>query len=74
MGFSYKELIDCLFLKHKVNLILRQLERRKQVRKRKKQFFIKDTTEFVSFIEKTKIGKDTILLSMDDSSLFKNMC
>ena len=39
----------------------------------KQQSFIKDTTDFISFIEKTKIGKDTILVSMDVSSLYTNI-
>ena len=39
----------------------------------KQQSFIKDTTDFISFIEKTKIGKDTILVSMDVSSLKTNI-
>ena len=39
----------------------------------KQQSFIKDTTDFVNFIEKTKIGKDTILVSMDVSSLYTNI-
>ena len=38
----------------------------------KQQSFIKDTTDFINFIEKTKIGKDTILVSMDVSSLYTN--
>ena len=32
----------------------------------------KDTTGFFNFIEKAKIGKDTILVLMDPSSLFNN--
>ena len=39
----------------------------------KQQSFIKDTTDFITFIEKTKIGKDTILVSMDVSSLYTNI-
>ena len=39
----------------------------------KQQSFIKDTTDFISFIEKTKISKDTILVSMDVSSLYTNI-
>ena len=39
----------------------------------KQQSFIKDTTDFISVIEKTKIGKDTILVSMDVSSLYTNI-
>ena len=39
----------------------------------KQQSFIKHTTDFISFIEKTKIGKDTILVSMDVSSLYTNI-
>ena len=39
----------------------------------KQKSFIKDTTDFISFIEKTKIGKDTILISMDVSSLYTNI-
>ena len=35
--------------------------------------FIKDTTDFINFIEKTKIGQDTILVSMDVSSLYTNI-
>ena len=36
----------------------------------KQKSFIRDTTDFISFIEKTKIGKNTILVSMDVSSLY----
>ena len=39
----------------------------------KQKSFIKDTTDFISFIEKTKIGKDTILVSLDVSSLYTNI-
>ena len=39
----------------------------------KQQSFIKDTTDFISFIEKTKTGKDTILESMNFSSLYTNI-
>jgi len=39
----------------------------------KQKSFIKDTTDFISFIEKTKIGKDTILVSLDISSLYTNI-
>ena len=39
----------------------------------KQKSFIKDTTDFISFIDKTKIGKDTILVSMDVSSLYTNI-
>ena len=34
---------------------------------------IKDTTDFMKFIEKTKIGQDTILVSMDVTSWYTNM-
>ena len=37
------------------------------------QSFIKDTTDFINFIEKTKLGQDTILVSMDVSSLYTNI-
>ena len=36
----------------------------------KQQSYLKDTTDFINFIEKTKIGKDTILVAMDVSSLY----
>ena len=39
----------------------------------KQKSFMKDTTDFISFIEKTKIGKGTILISMDVSSLYTNI-
>ena len=35
--------------------------------------YIKDTTDFINFLEKTKIGQDTILVSMDVSSLYTNI-
>ena len=35
--------------------------------------YIKDTTDFINFIEKTKIGKNTILVAMDVSSLYTNI-
>ena len=34
---------------------------------------VEDTTDFINFIEKTKIGQDTILVSMDVSSLYTNI-
>ena len=36
------------------------------------QSYTKDTTVFINFYEKTKVGKDTILVPMDVSSLFTN--
>ena len=39
----------------------------------KQQSYIKDTTDFIHFIEKTKIGKDTILVSMNVSMLHTNI-
>ena len=39
----------------------------------KQQSYIKDTTDFISFIENTKIGEDTILVAMDVSSLYTNI-
>ena len=35
--------------------------------------YIKDTTDFINFIEKTKIDQDTILVSMDVTSLYTNI-
>ena len=35
--------------------------------------YIKDTTDFINFIDKTKIGQDTILVSMDVTSLYTNI-
>ena len=37
------------------------------------QSCIKDTTDFINFIEKTKIGQDAILVSMDVTSLYTNI-
>ena len=39
----------------------------------KQQSYIKDTTDFIRFIENTKIGQDTILVAMDVSSLYTNI-
>ena len=39
----------------------------------KQQSYVKDTTDFISFIENTKIGQDTILVAMDVSSLYTNI-
>jgi len=39
----------------------------------KQQSYIKDTTDFINFIEKTKIDEDTILVTMDVSSLYTNI-
>ena len=35
--------------------------------------YLKDTTDFLNFIEKTKVQKDTMLVSMDVSSLYTNI-
>ena len=37
------------------------------------QSYMKDATAFLHFIEKTKVGKDTILVSMNVSSLYTNI-
>ena len=37
------------------------------------QSYLKDATAFLNFIEKTKVGKDTILVSMNVSSLCTNI-
>ena len=42
-------------------------------RKRKEDLQVKYTTAFFNFLEKTKIGKDTIVVSMDVSSLYTNI-
>ena len=39
----------------------------------KQQSYINDTTDFIRFIENTKIGQDTILVAMDVSSLYTNI-
>ena len=35
--------------------------------------YLKDTTDFLNFIEKTKVAKDIILVSMDVTSLYTNI-
>ena len=35
--------------------------------------YLKDTTDFLNFIEKTKVAKDTMLVSMDIASLYTNI-
>ena len=35
--------------------------------------YLKDTTDFLNFLEKTKVAKDTILVSMDVTSLYTNI-
>ena len=35
--------------------------------------YIKDITDFINFLERTKIGQDTILVSMDVTSLYTNI-
>ena len=35
--------------------------------------YLKNTTDFLNFIEKTKVAKDTILVSLDVSSLYTNI-
>ena len=37
------------------------------------QSYMRDATAFLNFIEKTKVGKDTILVSMNVSSLYTNI-
>ena len=35
--------------------------------------YLKDTTDFLNFIEKTKVAKGTMLVSMDVTSLYTNI-
>ena len=39
----------------------------------KQASYLKDTTDFLNFIEKTKLPKSTILVSMDVTSLYTNI-
>ena len=39
----------------------------------KQKSYLKDTTDFVNFIEKTKVSQDAILVSMDVTSLYTNI-
>ena len=39
----------------------------------KQASYLKDTTDFLNFIEKTKLPKNTILVSMDVTSLYTNI-
>ena len=39
----------------------------------KQESYLKDTTDFINFIEKTKVSHDTILVSMDVTSLYTNI-
>nr|XP_058942951.1 uncharacterized protein LOC131771192 [Pocillopora verrucosa] len=39
----------------------------------KQKSYLKDTTDFINFIEKTQVSNDTILVSMDVTSLYTNI-
>ena len=39
----------------------------------KQKSYLKDTTDFINFVEKTKVSQDTILVSMDVTSLYTNI-
>ena len=39
----------------------------------KQASYLKDTTDFLNFLEKTKLPKNTILVSMDVTSLYTNI-
>ena len=39
----------------------------------RQKLYIKDTTDFINFVEKTIIPQDTILVPMDVTSLYKNI-
>ncbi|CAH3169437.1 unnamed protein product, partial [Pocillopora meandrina] len=39
----------------------------------KQTSYLKDTTDFINFIEKTQVSNDTILVSMDVTSLYTNI-
>ena len=38
-----------------------------------RESFLKDTTDFINFVEKTKLPQNTILVSMDVASLYTNI-
>ena len=40
---------------------------------RKHKSYLKDTTDFINFIEETKVSENTILVSMDVTSLYTNI-
>ena len=40
---------------------------------KKKKSYIKDSTDFINFVERTKVHQDTILVSMDVASLYTNI-
>ena len=39
----------------------------------KQASYLKDTTDFLNFLDKTKLPKNTILVSMDVTSLYTNI-
>ena len=39
----------------------------------KQKSYLKDTTDFINFIEKTEVSQNTILISMDVTSLYTNI-
>ena len=39
----------------------------------KEKSYLKDTTDFINFIEKTEVSQNTILVSMDVTSLYTNI-
>ena len=43
------------------------------VYKRKQKSYLKDTTDFINFMEKTEASQNAILVSMDVTSLYKNI-
>ena len=43
------------------------------VYKQKQKSYLKDTTDFINFIEKTEVYQNAILVSMDVTSLYKNI-
>ena len=40
---------------------------------RKRKSYLKDITDFINFIEETKVSENTILVSMDVTSLYTNI-
>ena len=57
---------------HKSNPVGRPIISDKLLRAiaQKQKSYLKDATDFVNFIEKTKVSQDTVLVSMDVTSLY----
>ena len=69
----YSEYLHCKYSGSRTERMSSFVDRLLQPIAQRQRSYIKDSTDFINFVERTKLRQDTILMSMDVMSLYTNI-